>query len=67
MGRFKGNKKLIKKKYKKLTVNQLKDWKLKYTKLIFGKPSYDLFVDDKAYGFKKTWFKDYHIHLKKIK
>ena len=22
-----------------------------------GKPSYDLFVDDKAYGFKKDWAK----------
>jgi len=26
-----------------------------------GKPSYDLFVDDKAYGFKKNWAKNIKI------
>ena len=36
-----------------LTKQQLKKWGLSYDKLIFGKPSYDLFVDDKSLGFKK--------------
>ncbi len=41
----------------KLTMNQLKKWNVKYNKLIFGKPSYDIFVDDKAFGFSKNWVK----------
>jgi histidinol phosphatase-like enzyme len=67
MGRFDGKKKLVEKEYKKLTLKQLKSWNLKYNKLIFGKPSYDLFVDDKAYGFKKSWFVNYLKYLNKIK
>tara|TARA_B100000242_G_C43037158_1_gene483571 strand:- start:1333 stop:1677 length:345 start_codon:yes stop_codon:yes gene_type:complete len=39
----------------KLTKFQLRKWKVKFHKLIFGKPSYDLFVDDKAIFFKKNW------------
>lgn len=30
------------------TVQQLKDWGLKYERLIMGKPHFDLLVDDKA-------------------
>jgi hypothetical protein len=29
-----------------------------------GKPSYDLFVDDKAYGFKKNWIKNINNYIK---
>ena len=35
-----------------MTLNQLNKWNLKYHKLIFGKPSFDLYVDDKTI-FKK--------------
>ena len=35
---------------------QLKKWNLKYYKLIFGKPSYDIFIDDKAMGNEKSWY-----------
>ena len=48
MGKFRGNKKLVRKTYYKLTRNQLKLWGLKYHKLILFKTSYDLFVDDKT-------------------
>ena len=41
----------------KMTMKQLKKWKVKYHKLIFGKPSFDLFVDDKALFFKDNWYK----------
>jgi hypothetical protein len=34
---------------------QLKKWKLKYHKLIFGKPSFDVYIDDKSIFFKKNW------------
>ena len=43
------------KKIKPLTVLQLKKWGVLYHKLYFGKPSYDLFIDDKAMFFKKNW------------
>ena len=35
-----------------MTMKQLKKWKVKYHKLIFGKPSFDLFFDDKTLFFK---------------
>ena len=42
-----------------LTTNQLKEWNVKYHKLIFGKPSYDLIIDDKSIFFNDKWYKDY--------
>ena len=38
-----------------LTKRQLKDWGVKYTKLILGKPYYDLFIDDKNIN-SETYF-----------
>lgn len=46
------------------TYKQLKKWDLKFHKLIMGKPSYDIFVDDKSYDFNKKWINKL-IHLKK--
>lgn len=63
MGRSKENISLAKKKGYKLTIMQLKKWKLKYHHLIMGKTSYDIFVDDKAYGFSKAWRKDLEKYL----
>ena len=37
------------------TLKQLKNWDLKFHKLIFGKPSFDLLVDDKAYNYNENW------------
>jgi len=34
--------------WRKLTLRQLKAWGCKYHKLIFGKPYYDIQVDDKS-------------------
>ena len=48
-----------------MTKNQLKKWNVKYHKLIFGKPSFDMFVDDKAFFFKKYWYKVVDKYLKK--
>lgn len=55
MGRNKENKIFAKKHAKKLTLTQLKKWKVDYNEIIFGKPSYDLFIDDKSLFFKKDW------------
>ena len=66
MGIFNGNYSMVVKTYKKLTLKQLKQWKVNYHKLILGKPAYDYFIDDKAYGFKKDWQDDFYNHLQKF-
>lgn len=55
MGRYKGNLSKVKKKIMPLTLKQLNKWNVKYHKIYFGKPSFDLFVDDKSLFFKKSW------------
>ena len=57
MGRCNGNAKLAEKKIKPLTLKQLVTWNVKYHKIYFGKPSFDLFIDDKSIFFKKNWAK----------
>ena len=57
MGRNNDNINLAKKEGYKFTYNQLKKWNVKFHKLIFGKPSFDYFVDDKNDNFRKSWFK----------
>ena len=64
MGRNKENKKLALKQGFKFTKKQLKIWNVTYDELIFGKTSYDVFVDDKNLSFKKNWSKEI---LKKYK
>lgn len=58
MGRNKDNLVLAKKEGYKFTKKQLKDWGVKYHKLFFGKPSFDIFIDDKSLYFKNNWIKD---------
>jgi hypothetical protein len=55
MGRNKENIYKAKKMGYKKTYNQLKNWGLKFHYLYFGKPSYDIFVDDKGYNFNNNW------------
>ena len=55
MGRSEQNIYLAKKRGFKLTSDQLKTWNVKYNKLIFGKPSFDLVIDDKSIFFNKQW------------
>lgn len=57
MGRCNGNLALVKKQIKPLTLKQLKKWGVKYHKIHFGKPSFDLFIDDKSIFFRKDWSK----------
>ena len=52
MGRNRENVYLAKKQGYSFTFRQLKKWKLKFHKLILGKPSYDFIVDDRAINFK---------------
>jgi len=37
-----------------ITENQLKEWGIKYHELKFGKPAYDIFIDDKNIN-SKDW------------
>ncbi len=55
MGRSKENPILARKKGYNLTKNQLKKWNIKYHKLIMGKPSYDLYIDDKNIDYNSDW------------
>ena len=55
MGRSNENVIKAKKKGLKITIKQLKEWKVNYNKLIFGKPSFDIVVDDKSLHYNKNW------------
>jgi len=42
--------------WRELTEKQLKDWGVKYHRLLFGKPSADRYIDDKAVNAnEKEW------------
>jgi hypothetical protein len=58
MGRSRENIIKAKKRGYKFTLKQLKTWKVRFHNLIFGKPSYDLIIDDKSLYYKKNWTKD---------
>lgn len=47
MGKFNGDVNKVYNVYYKMTETQLRKWGIKYHKLILGKPSFDLFIDDK--------------------
>lgn len=48
MGRTKNNVLLAEKLFRELTEKQLDDWGVKYHKLFMGKPSGDVYIDDKG-------------------
>ena len=55
MGRSNENINLAHRKGFTKTNNQLKRWGLKFHQLRFGKPSYNLIIDDKGIFFNKNW------------
>ncbi len=55
MGRTNDNVSKAKKLAKEITNRQLKEWKVNYHKVIFGKPSFDVYIDDKSFFFDKNW------------
>ena len=62
MGRFNDNINKSKKKGSLETIKQLNKWGLKFHKVFLGKPSSDVYIDDKSYGYNKKWklrFKKY--------
>ena len=57
MGRTNDNVNAAEKAAKKITQDQLKKWGVTYDKLVFGKPSYDVVIDDKSLFYDKNWIK----------
>ena len=66
MGRHKDIVNKAKKQGYKFTKKKLNEWGLKYHKLIFGKPSFDLIIDDKAIFFNNNWSNRINKILKNI-
>ena len=66
MGRNKDNSMKANKQGYKYTHRQLSKWKVKFDKLILGKPSYDLIIDDKAIFFKKNWTNELKNQITKL-
>lgn len=53
-----------KKKYYIKIKKQLDSWGLKYSKLIISKPSADIYIDDKSYGYNNSWIKKFKYYKK---
>ena len=66
MGRHKDIVNKAKKQGYKFTKKKLDEWGLNYHKLIFGKPSFDLIIDDKAIFFNNNWSNKINKILKNI-
>ncbi len=64
MGRNNDVIKKAEKQGKTLTLKQLKIWGVNYHKIFFGKPSFDIVIDDKNLYFRENWIKDLTIKLK---
>ena len=41
--------------HKELTVKQLDEWGVQYDNLLMGKPSYDVYIDDKSFNVDSFW------------
>ena len=59
MGRSKENKILARQNAFIITTKQLKKWGVRYHKLIFGKPSFDVLIDDKCINHDFNWAKNF--------
>lgn len=67
MGRNNENINKVEKQGYLKTKKQLQKWKLKFHKLIMGKPSFDIVVDDKSLNFKKGWIAELNKKLKNFR
>lgn len=61
MTKYNENKKLIEKYLRPITETQLKKWGVQYDELKMCKPSYDIYIDDKNFGFNKNWYKNFKV------
>lgn len=51
MNSFNGNIGLVNKNIAELTLSQLREWNIIYDEIYFGKPSADIYIDDKGFKF----------------
>ena len=51
---------------KKITIKSLKKWGVRYHSIFFGKPAYDIFIDDKSIFFDKNWVLKINKYLKQF-
>ena len=58
MGRSNDELRNHKKLYSEVS-KQLKNFGIKYHKLFLSKPSADTYIDDKAYGYSRSWIKKF--------
>ena len=58
MGRTNNNYKEAYKLGYEFTIKQLQSWNVKFDKLIMGKPSFDILIDDKAFNYSENWLKE---------
>ena len=58
MGRSNDNLKNYKKLYSEVS-KQLKIFEINYHKLFLSKPSADIYIDDKSYGYTNSWIKKF--------
>jgi len=63
MGRNHENQKKAYKQGLIKTKLQLKKWGLSYNELLMGKPSYDIYIDDKAYRYNNDWINFYKKYI----
>ena len=61
---FKGNVNDIYSNLYEITKTQLDQWGVNYHQLIMGKIHFDLFIDDKAYGYNLGWKKNLKKYIK---
>jgi len=64
MGRNNDNIRDKKKIYLKIK-KQIDSWGLKFHKLFISKPSADIYIDDKSYGYNKNWSEKFKKYEKK--
>lgn len=41
--------------YSELTKKQLNEWNVKYDEILFNKPDYDIYIDDKSFNVNTYW------------
>ena len=53
--------------YTELTIKQLKEWNVNYDELLFNKPNYDIYIDDKSFNVNNFWYCDDNTDITKTK